>query len=221
MKEILDNNDKIKPTIRNLTLSNGLSFPSDIELLMLILGKGSKGNPISILAKKVNHVINSSTPENLVSNLTGIEGVGESKALSIAAAIELGRRRSSFHNAMIKTPSDIIPYMKHFSLEPTEHFIVTTINGSQEIIDLRVVSNGTPNRTTIHPREVFAPAIEKHASAIIVAHNHPSGSATPSPEDISSTKSLAKASRILGISFLDHIIIGKNDYFSFLEHDLL
>lgn len=215
------NNIRVKPIIRDLTIINGLSFPSDIELLMLILGKGAKNNPVYEMAETVNHVINSSTSENLLSNLTKIEGIGKSKALSIAAAIEFGKRRNNFRNATIKMPKDIIPYIKHFSLEPIEHFIVATINGSHEILDLKVVSNGTPSKTTIHPREVFAPAIEQHASAIIVAHNHPSGTSAPSQEDIHSTKALEKAANVLGISFLDHIIIGKTDYYSFLEHGLL
>lgn len=211
----------IKPSIRELTLANGMSFPSDTELMMLILGKGTKNNPVSKMAQNVIQVMNSTNKDNFMEELMKIDGIGENRALSIAAGMELGRRRSRYEKSPIKTPMDIIPYMQHFSLEPTEHFILATINGSHEIMDIKVIANGTPSKTSIHPREVFAPAVEQHASAIIVAHNHPSGSVCPSDSDITSTKTLMAAAGILGISFLDHIILGRNDYFSFLEHDML
>ncbi len=210
-----------QPNIRELTLLNGISYPDDEELIMLILGKGTKNNPIESLAEKVTKAINSSNDEELIPNLKKIEGMGESRALIIAAALELGRRRRGILRSSINAPKDVIPFLQHYTLMPTEHFITVTLNGAKEILSTRVVSVGTINKALIHPREVFANAVSEYASGIICCHNHPCGQCYPSNADIDSTKVLQKAAKILGIVFMDHIIITKEDYFSFLEHGML
>ena len=188
------------PDIRELTLANGISYPSDEELIMLILGRGIKGNPIAQLSDKVISAINASNDDNLMENLTAIPGMGDSRALAVSAAIELGRRRRGYLHSVVRNTKDIIQYVRQSSLEP---------------------SVGTVNRALIHPREVFASAVAEHASGIICCHNHPCNQCYPSDADIESTVQLQKASKILGISFLDHIIITRDSYFSFLEHGLL
>ena len=209
------------PDIRELTLANGISYPSDEELIMLILGRGIKGNPIAQLSDKVISAINASNDDNLMENLTAIPGMGDSRALAVSAAIELGRRRRGYLHSVVRNTKDIIQYVRQYSLEPSEHFVTITTNGAQEILSTRVVSVGTVNRALIHPREVFASAVAEHASGIICCHNHPCNQCYPSDADIESTVQLQKASKILGISFLDHIIITRDSYFSFLEHGLL
>lgn len=210
-----------QPNIRELTLLNGISYPDDEELIMLILGKGTKNNPIESLAEKVTKTINSSNEEELIPNLKKINGMGESRALIIAAALELGRRRRGILRSSINAPKDVIPFLQHYTLMPTEHFITVTVNGAKEILSTRVISVGTINKALIHPREVFANAVSEYASGIICCHNHPCGQCYPSNADIDSTKILQKAAKILGIVFMDHIIITKEDYFSFLEHGML
>ena len=210
-----------QPNIRELTLLNGISYPDDEELIMLILGKGTKNNPIESLAEKVTKAINSSNDEELIPNLKKIEGMGESRALLIAAGLELGRRRRGILRSSINAPKDVIPFLQHYTLMPTEHFITVTVNGAKEILSTRFVSVGTINKDLIHPREVFANAVSEYASGIICCHNHPCGQCYPSNADIDSTKVLQKAAKILGIVFMDHIIITKEDYFSFLEHGML
>lgn len=210
-----------QPNIRELTLLNGISYPDDEELIMLILGKGTKNNPIESLAEKVTKTINSSNEEELIPNLKKINGMGESRALIIAAALELGRRRRGILRSSINAPKDVIPFLQHYTLMPTEHFITVTVNGAKEILSTRVVSVGTINKALIHPREVFANAVSEYASGIICCHNHPCEQCYPSNADIDSTKILQKAAKILGIVFMDHIIITKEDYFSFLEHGML
>lgn len=210
-----------QPNIRELTLLNGISYPDDEELIMLILGKGTKNNPIESLAEKVTKTINSCNEEELIPNLKKINGMGESRALIIAAALELGRRRRGILRSSINAPKDVIPFLQHYTLMPTEHFITVTVNGAKEILSTRVVSVGTINKALIHPREVFANAVSEYASGIICCHNHPCGQCYPSNADIDSTKILQKAAKILGIVFMDHIIITKEDYFSFLEHGML
>lgn len=212
---------KQNPRIRELTIANGISYPSDEELIMLILGRGTKENPISNLADNVLGTINTSNDTNLFENLKKIPGMGTSKALAITAALELGRRRRGYLNSVIRKPTDILPYVKQYSLKKTEHFITITTNGAHEIISTKVISVGTVNRALIHPREVFADAVAEHASGIICCHNHPCNQCYPSEQDMESTKSLEKAAQILCISFLDHIIITRDSYFSFLEHGML
>ncbi|HBG66961.1 MAG TPA: hypothetical protein DDW78_10900 [Treponema sp.] len=212
---------KQNPSIRELTLKNGLSFPSDAELVMLMLGSGSPDVPIGVLSQKIINVLNGSPSEELVGRLKEIKGIGDSKALAVAAAVELGRRRNAHFRARIRTPADIVPYLKHFALEVKEHFICASMNGAHEVLNIRVASIGTTNRTLIHPREIFAEPLAEHASAVICCHNHPSGPCEPSQEDKDSTRALQEAACILGITFLDHIIITKESYFSFLEHGLL
>lgn len=214
-------NEYIKPNIRELALKHGIGYPTDEELVMLILGSGTKGVPVERLAKSVVGAINTSNPEELNERLTAVKGLGQSKALAIRAAIEFGRRRNSFKNAIVKSPKDIIPFIKNYSMQSREHFICVTLTGGHEIIQIRIASIGTVNRTIVHPREVFSEALMENAAALIVCHNHPSGSCEPSEEDIKTTRVLIQASEILGIPLLDHIIINRSSYFSFMEHGLL
>lgn len=213
--------DREKPDIREQTLKHGLSFPSDVELVMLILGSGVKGHSIKSLAEDVIEILHESNNEDIVKKLCTLPGIGTGKSLAIAAAIELGRRKTSHLNTAIRSPHDVVPFVQSYSMMSKEHFLCVTLNGAHEIIQIRVVSIGTTNRTLVHPREVFSEALVQNASAIIVCHNHPSGNCKPSDDDLKTTASLMAAAEIVGISFLDHIIIGKEKYFSFLEHGLL
>ena len=117
----------------------------------------------------------------------------------------------------ISTPQDIYPALLEFVSKRQEHFIVVTLNGSHAVINVRVVSIGLVNRTVVHPREIFYPAVQDNAVSIIVAHNHPSGNLEPSKEDIEITDKVKKAGEIMGIQLLDHLIISKNGLFSLSE----
>ena len=103
--------NNLKPNIRELTLKHGISYPTDEELVMMILGSGTKAVPVERLARNVVDVVNTSNAEDLNKHLTDIKGLGQSKALAIRAAIEFGRRRNSFKNAIVKSPKDIIPFI--------------------------------------------------------------------------------------------------------------
>lgn len=221
MNEEIIKFEKVKPDIRELTLRNGLSYPSDEELIMMILGRGTKTNPIEHLACEVINTIDKSSSSNLISNLMKLDGVGQSNALAIASALEFGRRRNAHLNTVITKPSDILPFVQHYSLKTLEHFITVTLNGSREIINIHTICTGGLNSAFVHPRDVFYKAISEHASAIVICHNHPSGSPNPSVADFNCTSKLLKGSQIMGISLLDHIIITKNSYFSFLENGVL
>ena len=115
----------------------------------------------------------------------------------------------------IKKPDDIYNCLKRYAKNEQEYFIVMTLNGKHEVIGTHIASVGLVNKTIIHPREVFKHAIKDNASAIIISHNHPSGDTSPSIEDNEITLRMKKAADILGINFLDHLIIGKNGYYSY------
>ena len=213
--------EKTRPDVREKVLEHGLSFLFDEELVMLILGSGNRQLPVEMMAKKISEVLDDSDVEEVVDKLLRIKGVGQGKALAVAAALELGRRRNCHLRAPVKTPGDIVPFVKNYAVSEKEHFLLVTLNGGHEIIQIHVISVGTLNRTLIHPREVFTVAMRDNAAAIIVSHNHPSGNCEPSDEDIEVTDILEKVSVIMGIELLDHVIVSRESYFSFLENKML
>ena len=209
-----------KPDVREKALKFGLGFPLDYELVMLILGMGNSQMSVEAMSKKIVEVLDSGNSNDMVENLLKMKGIGQSKALAVAAAIELGKRRTCHLGAHISTPSDVIPFVNHYAMNGKEHFLAVTLNGGHNIIQIHVVSIGTTNSAFAHPREVFYEAIKENASAVIVCHNHPSGSVEPSEEDIKCTQKLIGASQIIGIPLLDHIIIDCSSYYSFMESGL-
>lgn len=213
--------NKNKPDIRERTIENGLLYPTNVELIMLILGSGNKQMSVDVMAQKINDVLTDSNIDDVVKNLLSVKGVGQGKALAVAAALELGRRHCSHLKALIQTPEDILPYVQNYAMCAKEHFVMITLNGGHEIIKIHLISVGTVSKTIIHPREVFREAIKENASSIVICHNHPSGNCVPSDEDIETTKFLIKASNLIGIPILDHIIFDCDSYYSFLEHEFL
>lgn len=216
-----NNSDKIKPSVREIAMEHGLSFLFNEELVMLILGSGTSCMPVEVMAEKIVEVLDDSDPADVVDNLLRLKGVGQGKALAVAAALELGKRRSSHLCAPIKSSSDVVPYVQNYAVSKKEHFLLLTLNGSHEIIQIHVVSIGTLNRTLIHPREIYGTAMRENAAAIIVCHNHPSGNCEPSEEDIDVTHNLERVGEIMGIELLDHIIVCRESYYSFLDNKML
>lgn len=206
---------------REKLLRNGAAALSDQELLAILLGKGTPGMDVMTLAGKLAKVIDERGLEVRAEDLTSFPGVGDAKATLILAAIEFARRRIKPEGVKIVTPADLLPHVRHYADRKQEHFLCATINGANEILNIRVVSMGLIDRTPVHPREVFADALTDRASAVIVAHNHPSGDLEPSPSDINITTQLKAAGSIVGIELLDHIIFNRTAYFSFLEEGKL
>jgi len=127
---------------------------------------------------------------------------------------EIISKRKKRHPAMIKSPQDAFDLVRRYRDFQQEQFIVITLNGSHEPINVSIASIGIVNKTIVHPREVFVRAIQDMATAIIVCHNHPSGSLLVSPEDNEITERLCSAGELLGIHVLDHIIFTKTDFLS-------
>ena len=202
---------------REKLLAKGPGALSDRELLAVLLGKGSPRMDVMTLADKVARVMDERGLDVRVDDLTSFEGIGQAKAALVLAAIEYARRRIKPEGLKITTPSDVLPLIRYFADRRQEHFLSITINGANEVLNVRVVSIGLVDRSPVHPREVFADALADRASGIVVAHNHPAGNLEPSEADLDITLQLRQAGKIMGIELLDHIIFNRNDYYSFLE----
>lgn len=212
----------------------GPDYLSNAELLALIIRTGnSKGDSAIDTATKVLRSLRTDNDKNglnslknaNLSSLMQVDGIGEAKAAMILAAVQLGIRLAVSSNGTkirVTSPSIAANYvLSEMSVLEQEHFRVMTLNTKKEINFIREISKGTINMTIVHAREVFRAAISDNAHSIILLHNHPTGDPSPSKEDIGLTKNLIEASKIIGIDILDHIIIGDNRYFSFLEEGLL
>ena len=202
---------------REKLLRMGAKALSDQELLAVMLGKGTSTMDVMTLALKLARLIDEKGLDVKPDELSQFDGVGNAKATLILAAIEFARRRIKPEGAKIVTPADLLPHVRHYADRKQEHFLCASINGANEILNIRVVSIGLIDRSPVHPREVFADALCDRASAVIVAHNHPSGGLEPSASDIDVTAQLKAAGAIVGIAVLDHIIFNRTGYFSFLE----
>jgi DNA repair protein RadC len=216
MKKIADIPKLDRP--REKLQKKGAEALSDLELMAILVGRGTQGHDVMSVAKRILNVLDSGDEKPNLKELQRIEGVGPAKATLIAAALEFARRRIRPEGLKISFPPDALPLIQHYADRKQEHFICISVNGANEVITSRVVSVGLVNKTQVHPREVFADPITDRASAIIVAHNHPSSGLRPSKEDIEITKQLKSAGETLGIKLLDHIIFNHKGYYSFLEH---
>ncbi len=199
----------------------GASALSDIELLVLMLGSGQGRRSVVTIAANLLARLDTCGDIPDLSEFTDIKGIGPARASMLAAAFEFSRRRMRPARRKITSPADVLPLLNHWSDRPQEHFIVITLNGAHEVIQVRAITKGTLNRTLVHPREVFVPPLLDRAAAIICAHNHPSGNLTPSPEDIELTSRILKAGKLMGFPMLDHVIFAEEGYYSFLENGRL
>ena len=222
-------------TIQDMTLEerprekmilNGPDSLSDAELLAIIIRSGTqKLNAIQLGQAIIKKADNIRYLQDLtIEELKSINGIGETKAVQIKAALELSKRIASFkpEKYKIKNPWDIYKYyMESLRYQYKEIFKVVLLNTKNEIITDVDISMGTLNSSLVHPREVFREAIRRSSNKIILLHNHPSGNAEPSKEDKSVTNRLKECGELIGIEVIDHIIIGDGIYFSFKENMLI
>lgn len=220
MEEIKRGMENNKEQPREKLLRVGPEALTDKELLMLIIGSGSATKSLESISMNVLSKLDKNPNAN-INELMLVSGMGSAKASAIIAALELGRRKVTQKPRSITTPMDIYKEVLHFSSREQEHFITIMLNGAHEVIDSFISTIGLLNKTIVHPREVFAPAIKNRAAAIAIAHNHPSGSLEPSEEDKHVTNRLISAGEILGIRVIDHIVFSSRGYYSFLEHSLI
>jgi len=206
---------------RERLMKKGPAALSDAELLAVLLNTGIKGKNVSELAEDLLRLLDRSREIPPAPELARLPGMGNSKACAVAAMLEFGRRHWGATGSIIKYPEEIFSLVRHNADRKQEHFISLSLNGAHEVLAVRVVTIGLVNRTIVHPREVFADLIQDRAAAFAVAHNHPSGKLSPSAEDDEITDRLLKASEILGLHFLDHIIFSETAWWSYRQNDRL
>ncbi|MBI1770695.1 MAG: DNA repair protein RadC [Bacteroidetes bacterium] len=213
---------------REKLLLKGTSALSDAELIAILLGSGTaKLSAVDVAKKVLAHVDNNL--DNLaklsIKELMKAKGIGEAKAITIVAAMELGRRRkeqSPEERPKLESSKTAFEIIKGDLMDlPHEEFWVLLLNRAHRLIKKKRVSEGGVSGTVADPKIIFKLAIDELASGVIVVHNHPSGNLKPSDSDISLTKKLKEAGKVLEISLLDHLIIGHNNYFSFTDEGLI
>ncbi|MBR6449214.1 MAG: DNA repair protein RadC [Fibrobacter sp.] len=195
--------------------SSGASSLSNEELLALILGSGSHECSVFELSRRLSEFLSTETSVPTLERLRKIRGLGKVKAAQILACLELSGRFILSDKAIpVSVPEDILSRVAYMKYEAQEHLVVISLNSANYIVRVHELTTGLVNQTPVHPREAFAMAIEDRAVSVIFVHNHPSGSLEPSSEDISITRVLCAAGKILQIPVLDHIIIGKRGFTS-------
>jgi DNA repair protein RadC len=201
---------------------------SDAELIAILLGSGNRDETAVELGKRIL----SSVDHNLdalgkldLAQLQKFKGVGEAKAISIAAALEVGRRRKSSEiKKRPKINSSQLAYEIVYEVLadlPHEEFWVLLLNRANQLIDKINISKGGVSGTVADVKLIFKPAIERLASGIIVCHNHPSGNLKASEADLRLTKKVVEAGKTLDIMVLDHLIVGHGNYLSLADQGLM
>lgn len=213
---------------REKFLLKGRSSLSDSELLAIIMGSGNRDETAVELARRILASVNNNWNQlSLLSvkDLMKFKGVGEVKAISIATALEIGRRRAGQEvpeKPVISSSSTAYDiFRNHLSDLRTEEFWAIFLNRSNKVIHFAQLTQGGINQSIVDIRVLFKTALDHFSTGIIIAHNHPSGSLQPSREDIEITKKIKTAGETLNIQLLDHLIITQNSYFSFSDDGLL
>lgn len=208
--------------------SKGREALSNAELLAILLGSGNSEDSAVDLAKKILSSVSDNLVELSKLNLKALQkfkGIGQVKAITIVAALELGRRRRAadvlIRNKVV-TSSDAFELFAA-KLEDLNHeqFWIIMLDNSARLIELKQLSTGGVTGTIVDAKLVFKMALEHGAVSIIVSHNHPSGQLKPSDQDIRITKQLVAAGKTLDINVLDHIIVAGNSYYSFADEGIL
>ncbi len=209
---------------REKLLTKGKQNLSDAELLAILLGSGSTEQTAVGLARSILASANNDLSELgkcSLSHFMKFKGIGEAKAITIAAALELGRRRQLTaikERPKIICSTDIYHIIAPLLIDlPHEEFWILLLNQANRVIGREQISLGGVNAAIVDPRIVFRKAIENKATSIALVHNHPSGNLRPSEPDLQLTKKLVEAGKLLDIAVLDHLIIGGQGYYSFMD----
>lgn len=213
---------------RERLINFGAESLSNEELLSILLKTGTKDVSVKELASTILNKIGEINKLNEINYhiLSSIQGVGSAKACTLLAVVELSKRitrkNASLNNVIIKSADIAFDYFRYiFKDQMQEYFYVIYLDNKKRVIENKLLFKGTLNQSIVHPREVFKSACILSASSIICVHNHPSGNVEPSKEDINLTKRLSEIGILMGIKVVDHLIISDDNYFSFLENNLI
>jgi len=213
---------------REKLLLKGRQVLSDAELIAILIASGNKEETAVELSKRILSSVSNNLNELSklsVNDLIKFKGIGDAKAISIIAALELGRRRKETETAKrekITSSKIAFELMQSVFMDlPHEEFWVLLLSRSNNILKKECISRGGVSGTVVDKKLIFKSAVENLASSIILFHNHPSGNLTPSQEDIKITKEIKEAGRIMDIQLQDHIIIADSKYYSFADEGMI
>jgi len=205
---------------REKFLEKGSDALTNRELLAILLGSGIKGTNVKALAQKISRKFGDKLMDASVDDLVQISGIGNAKALQIASMFALARRmygkQTGSEEHLVLSALDAAALVPELKTAKKEHLVCLYLNARSVLIYKEIVSIGTLDKSLIHPREVFAPGIEKNAASVIVIHNHPSGNPSPSDEDKKVAAGIVEAGKIVGINVLDFLIIAEKGIHSIL-----
>ena len=211
---------------REKMANKGATALTDAELVAILLRTGTAEKSALDIASEMTAdggLYKRLASVTRLNELTNIKGLGQAKAATVLAALEIGRRIASakpVEKIHLSCPQDVAELlMPRLRYAVKEQFIVILLNGKNKVIGTEVISEGSLSSSIVHPREVYASALLNHAAAIMVAHNHPSGDPKPSDEDREITSLLVRSGKVLGIPLVDHIVIGDGTYYSFQENE--
>ncbi len=210
---------------REKLIQKGPQNLKDEELLAILLGTGVEGKNVLEVARQI---LRKHSKKRLLKmkyeDISKIKGIGPAKACTILAATELIKRALKIQDEtlpIIQSVKDTMAQAVYMRDKTREHFMAIYLNARNEMVFKKPMFIGTLNANLVHPREIFSEALKQNAASVILAHNHPSGDAEPSEDDLTITKRLIEAGKIMGIDVLDHIIITKTKVFSFKEKKLI
>jgi len=220
--KIKDMNEDSRP--RERLLKFGIENLSDAEVLALVLEKGTKKeNVIEMSNRLITRYGLDKLSECSLKELQEIKGIGFAKACQIQAIFEMNKRQKTSNKSVkfISSARAVFElFYERLKDEKQEHFIIILLNNRNYLLGQEKISKGIIDASVIDPREVFKPAIRNSASRIILVHNHPSGDPSPSNEDLIVTQKIIESGELLDIKVLDHIIIGKEGYWSWKERSM-
>ena len=210
---------------REKLLAKGKQALSNAELIAILLGSGSRDESAVDLSKRILKSVDNSLPElskMSIAELIKFKGIGEAKAISIMAAMELGRRRLGadvYERKKIASSRDVFEiFQSELADSQYEEFWILLLNRANKIMKKVKIGDGGVSGTVADPKRIFRAALDSMASSIILCHNHPSGNITPSNADIGLTKKVVNGATYFDISVLDHIIIGDGNFYSFADN---
>lgn len=213
---------------REKMISKGSAVLSDAEVLAILIGSGTREKSAVELSREILKSVEndlSKLARLTIHDLMKFRGIGEAKAISIAAALELARRKKEDHHSrslFIKSSKDAYLAMRPFYEDLNhEEFHVLILSRSNKILSIDLISKGGLSATVADGKVIFRKALEKGASGIILAHNHPSGNARPSDADMDLTKKMKSFGAYIELPVLDHIIVAENAYYSFADNGLI
>ncbi len=213
---------------REKLLSKGARSLSDAELIAILIGSGNLNETAVELSRRILAAVNNDLNElgrKGIDFFRSFNGIGEAKAVSIAAALELGKRRKDaevFNRRKITGSKDAADFFQPLLGDLNhEEFWIMLLNRSHKIIDTFMISQGGISGTVIDVRLILKNALEKLASAIILCHNHPSGNMQASDADLQITRKIKRAAELMDITVLDHLIIAQNSYLSLADEGLM